>query len=432
MAIITNVIKKSPAHKAHIKSGDELVAINGNKIGDVLDYMFYAAETSLVLTLKRHSKSFEKKIKKGEYEDLGLEFETFLMDKKQTCCNKCIFCFIDQMPPGMRETLYFKDDDSRLSFLHGNYVTLTNLSDDDIDRIIKMKLPLNISVHTTNPELRCKMMNNRFAGDKLKYLKKLSDNNIKMNCQIVLCPKYNDGDELDRTLSDLCDLMPNIDSIAVVPLGMTKYRNNLTPLTPVDKLCAADTIERIEKHQRKMLEKYGTRLIFAADEFYITAQKDLPSADAYEGFPQYENGVGMLASLISEFDDALNECDQNKISTSKKAIATGVAAFDTIDMLIKRAKRRFPELDCEVYKITNQFFGESITVTGLLTASDIINQLKGKLESGTTLLLSASMFKEKSETFLDDLTSDDVQKALGVKINITENDGFALLQAVLS
>lgn len=432
MAIITNVIKKSPAHRAHIKSGDELVAINGNKIGDVLDYMFYAAEASLVLSLKRNSKSFEKKIKKGEYEDLGLEFETFLMDKKQSCCNKCIFCFIDQMPPMMRETLYFKDDDSRLSFLHGNYVTLTNLSDEDIDRIIKMKLPLNISVHTTNPELRCKMMNNRFAGDKLKYLKKLSDNNIKMNCQIVLCPQYNDGEELDRTLSDLCDLMPNVDSIAVVPLGMTKYRDNLTPLVGVDKRCAIDTIERIEKYGQKMLEKYGTRLIFAADEFYITAQRELPNAEYYEDFAQYENGVGMLSLLISEFDKALEECDKTDISASKKAIATGVAAFDTIDMLIKKAKRRFPTLDCEVFKITNDFFGQSITVTGLLTAGDIINQLKGKLDSNTTLLLSTSMFKDKSEIFLDDLTADDVQNALGVKIKITENDGFALLQAVLS
>lgn len=432
MALITNVIKKSPAHRAHIKSGDELVAINGNKISDVLDYMFYAAETSLVLTLERNSKRIEKKIKKDEYEDLGLEFETFLMDKKQSCCNKCIFCFIDQMPPNMRQTLYFKDDDSRLSFLHGNYVTLTNLSDEDIDRIIKMKLPLNISVHTTNPELRCKMMNNRFAGDKLKYLKKLGDNNIKMNCQIVLCPQFNDGKELDRTLCDLCDLMPNIDSIAVVPLGMTKYRDNLTPLSPVDKHCAEDVISTVEKYQHKMLEKFGTRLVFAADEFYLIAQKDLPDIEAYEGFPQYENGVGMLSLLISEFDNALDECDENAVGISKKAIATGAAAFDAINMLIERAKKRFSELDCTVYKIENDFFGHSITVTGLLTAKDIINQLEGKLESGTTLLLSRSMFKDSSEIFLDDLTASDVEKALGVKIEITENDGSALLQAVLS
>ncbi|MBQ7131469.1 MAG: DUF512 domain-containing protein [Oscillospiraceae bacterium] len=432
MAHITNVIKKSPAHRAHIKSGDELVAINGNKISDVLDYMFYAAETSLVLTLERNSKRIEKKIKKDEYEDLGLEFETFLMDKKQTCCNKCIFCFIDQMPPDMRETLYFKDDDSRLSFLHGNYVTLTNLSDDDIDRIIKMKLPLNISVHTTNPQLRCKMMNNRFAGDKLKYLKKLGDNNIKMNCQIVLCPQFNDGEELDRTLSDLCDLMPNIDSIAVVPLGMTKYRDNLTPLSPVDKHCAEDVIERIEKYQQKMLDKFGTRLVFAADEFYLIAKKDLPTVDDYEGFPQYENGVGMLSLLISEFEAALDECDENAVSTSKKAIATGAAAFDTINMLIEKAKQRFGTLDCTVYKIENDFFGRSITVTGLLTAKDIINQLEGKLESGTKLLLSRSMFKDSSEIFLDDLTAQDVQNALGVKIEITDNDGEALLLSVLS
>ncbi len=432
MALITNVIKKSPACKAHIKRGDELVAINGNKISDVLDYMFYAAETSLVLTIERNSKRIEKKIKKDEYEDLGLEFETFLMDKKQSCCNKCIFCFIDQMPPNMRETLYFKDDDSRLSFLHGNYVTLTNLSDDDIDRIIKMKLPLNISVHTTNPLLRCKMMNNRFAGDKLKYLKKLGDNNIKMNCQIVLCPQYNDGAELDRTLSDLCDLMPNIDSIAIVPLGMTKYRDNLTALSPVDKNCAEDVIATVEKYQQKMLENYGARIVFAADEFYLTAQKDLPAVENYEDFPQYENGVGMLSLLISEFENALDECDKNTVSTSKKAIATGAAAFDTINMLIEKAKQRFGTLDCTVYKIENDFFGRSITVTGLLTAKDIINQLEGKLESGTKLLLSRSMFKDSSEIFLDDLTAQDVQNALGVKIEITDNDGEALLLSVLS
>ncbi len=431
MAKIIDVVKKSPADKAHIQCGDELLAINSVPINDVLDYMFYAAERELTLTLRRDSECFEKKIKKGEYEDLGLEFETFLMDKKQTCRNKCIFCFIDQMPAGMRETLYFKDDDSRLSFLHGNYITLTNLDDNDIDRIVKMKLPLNISVHTTNPQLRCKMMNNRFAGDKLKYLQILSDNNIKMNCQIVLCPDYNDGKELDRTLSDLCSLMPNIDSIAIVPLGMTKYRENLTPLRAVDKECAAEVIKTVEKYQQQMLEKYETRLVFAADEFYLKAEIPLPDAHSYEDFAQYENGVGMLSLLIDEFEYALENAD-NCANTTKKAIATGTAAFDTISKLVNMAKAKFPQIDCDVYAIENDFFGHSITVTGLLTAKDIINQLKGKLPEGATLLLSRSMLKADCDIFLDDLSISDVENALNVKINITENDGDKLLDAVLS
>ena len=431
MAKIFDVVKKSPADKAHIQCGDELLAINSVPINDVLDYMFYAAERELTLTLRRDGKCFEKKIKKGEYEDLGLEFETFLMDKKQTCRNKCIFCFIDQMPAGMRETLYFKDDDSRLSFLHGNYVTLTNLDDNDIERIVKMKLPLNISVHTTNPQLRCKMMNNRFAGDKLKYLQILSDNNIKMNCQIVLCPDYNDGKELDRTLSDLCSLMPNIDSIAIVPLGMTKYRDNLTPLRAVDKQCAADVIKTVEKYQKQMLEKYETRLVFAADEFYLKAEIPLPDACSYEDFAQYENGVGMLSLLIDEFEYALENAG-NCANTTKKAIATGVAAFDTISNLVNMAKAKFPQIDCDVYGIENDFFGRSITVTGLLTAKDIINQLKGKLLENSTLLLSRSMLKADCDVFLDDLSISDVENALNVKIIITENDGDKLLDAVLS
>lgn len=431
MAKIFNVVKKSPAYRAHIKCGDELLAINTMPINDVLDYMFYAAEKELTLTLCRDGKKFEKKIKKGEYEDLGLEFETFLMDKKQTCRNKCIFCFIDQMPPNMRETLYFKDDDSRLSFLHGNYVTLTNLDDSDIERIVKMKLPLNISVHTTNPQLRCKMMNNRFAGDKLRYLQILSDNNIKMNCQIVLCPDYNDGKELDRTLNDLCILAPNIDSIAIVPLGMTKYRDNLTPLRAVDKECAADVIKTVEKHQRQMLEKYDTRLVFAADEFYLKAQIPLPDAHSYEDFAQYENGVGMLSLLIDEFEYALED-ETECASTNPKVIATGTAAYGTISKLINMAKLKFPQIQCDVYAIENDFFGHSITVTGLLTAKDIINQLKGRLPEGATLLLSRSMLKADCDVFLDDLSINDVENALNVKILITENDGAELLRAVIS
>lgn len=426
---IKAVVKNSPAYGKNIKAGDMLVSVNGHEISDVLDYMYYAAEIQTELAVERCGERHCVTIEKGEYDDLGLEFATFLMDDKQSCQNKCIFCFIDQMPPNMRETLYFKDDDARLSFLQGNYVTLTNLSRRDIDRIIQMKLGINISVHTTNPGLRCKMMNNRFAGEKLDYIRQLAEAGISMNCQIVLCPGINDGDELVRTLADLGKLMPNIRSIAVVPVGLTKFREGLYPLTVFDKDGAGKTIDIIEKFQRDFMEKYGTRLVFPSDEFYITAERELPKGDTYEDYPQYENGVGMIRSLTDEFERAFDMAEDSDIRPCSTSVATGVLAYDYILGLTEKAEKRWNNIKCRVYKIRNEFFGETITVTGLITGQDLAAQLKGR-PLGDTLLLSANMIKKDSELFLDDYTVSGLEKELGVKIRLVDNDGFELFDAI--
>ncbi|MBR0511225.1 MAG: DUF512 domain-containing protein, partial [Ruminococcus sp.] len=325
MVKINSVMHGSPSDKFGVKQGDVLVKINGHGIKDVLDYMYYAADTDVTLEIEREGVPLTININKDEYDDLGLEFETFLMDQKQSCSNKCVFCFIDQMPPGMRETLYFKDDDARLSFLQGNYVTLTNMKQEDIDRIIEMKLNINVSVHTTNPELRVKMMHNRFAGEKLKFIWQLAENGIKLNCQIVCCPGLNDGDELRRSLTDLGTLMPNITSMAVVPVGVTKFRQGLYPLVGFDKKGAGETIDIIEEFQQIFLEKFGTRTVFPSDEFYLIAERELPPMEAYEDFSQYENGVGMLRSLIDEFEKAL-EIAEWEGGDRHVSIATGYSA----------------------------------------------------------------------------------------------------------
>lgn len=429
MVTIMSVIPGSAAEKCGILPGDILVKINDNPINDVLDYMYYAAESSLNLKLQRNTDIIDVDVFKNEYDDLGLEFETFLMDCKQSCRNKCVFCFIDQMPLGMRETLYFKDDDARLSFLQGNYVTLTNLEQKDIDRIIKMKLNINVSVHTTNPELRVKMMNNRFAGEKLEYIRQLAENGIMLNCQIVCCPGLNDGDELRRSLSDLGQLMPNISSMAVVPVGLSRFRDGLYPLTSFTKETAGETIDIIEEFQAEFLEKFGTRTVYPSDEFYLIAERELPQADCYEDYPQYENGVGMLRSLIEEFEDALENTEYNG-QKRNISIATGYSAFDTIKTLAEMAEARFPELRCRVYAIRNDFFGETITVAGLITGQDLISQLSGK-ELGDDLLISSSMLRSSSDVFLDDLTVPEVSQKLGVSVTATNNDGYDLLEAML-
>lgn len=426
---ITSVIKRSPSSRAGIKSGDMLISLNGHPIHDVLDYMFYAAEIKVNVIVERNNEKLSFDIVKSEYDDLGLEFESFLMDQKQSCTNKCIFCFIDQMPPGMRDTLYFKDDDARLSFLQGNYVTLTNLNQNDIDRIIQMRLNINVSVHTTNPELRCKMMHNRFAGEKLDYLRQFAEAGIAMNCQIVLCPGINDGKELERTLTDLGNLMPNIQSVAVVPVGITKFRDGLYPLTLFNKETAGAALDLIEGFQAKFLDKYGTRVVFPADEFYVTAERPIPSGKCYEEYSQYENGVGMLRSLADEFESAMKLADDPP-KPRTVSIATGAAAYKFISELVEKAEKKWHNINCNVYKITNHFFGETITVSGLITATDIISQLKDK-PLGDALLLTTSMFKRDTDIFLDDMTISDVEKALGVKVIVTENDGFDLLDKIL-
>lgn len=429
MVKINSIIPGSPAAKVGLAEGDLLSKINGHGVKDVLDYMYYAAETSVTLEIVRHGEEFEFHIEKDEYDDLGLEFETFLMDSKQSCSNKCVFCFIDQMPPGMRETLYFKDDDARLSFLQGNYVTLTNLKQEDIDRIIEMKLNINVSVHTTNPELRVKMMHNRFAGEKLKFIWQLAKNGIKLNCQIVCCPGLNDGDELRRSLRDLGELMPNITSMAVVPVGVTKFREGLYPLKTFTPEGAGETIDIIESFQKEFLEKFGTRTVFPSDEFYLIAGRPIPPAEVYEDYPQYENGVGMLRSLMDEFYQALDmaEWEGEKRSIS---IATGYSAYGTINTLAKAAENKFPELKCNVYRIRNDFFGETITVSGLITAQDLMVQLKGK-ELGEELLLPSSMLRRDSDIFLDDIRVPVVEETLGVRIKSTNSDGYELLGAIM-
>ncbi|WP_164169705.1 DUF512 domain-containing protein [Ruminococcus flavefaciens] len=429
MVKINSVMHGSPSDKCGVKKDDILVKINGHGIKDVLDYMYYAADTEVSLELLRGNETINLDISKDEYDDLGLEFETFLMDSKQSCSNKCVFCFIDQMPPGMRETLYFKDDDARLSFLQGNYVTLTNLHQEDIDRIIEMKLNINVSVHTTNPELRVKMMHNRFAGEKLKYIWQLAESGIKLNCQIVCCPGLNDGDELRRSLTDLGTLMPNITSMAVVPVGLTKFRKGLYPLVGFTKETAGETIDIIEEFQQVFLEKFGTRTVFPSDEFYLIAERELPPMEAYEDFSQYENGVGMLRSLIDEFDKALDMAEWEG-GERHVSIATGYSPFSTISSLAKKAENRFPQLKCDVYRIRNDFFGETITVTGLITAQDLIAQLKGK-DLGDELLISSAMLRRDSDVFLDDLTVSDVEKELNVKLTSTNNDGYELLDAIM-
>lgn len=426
---ITGIIKHSPAHRAKIKSNDILISINDHEITDVLDYMFYSAEDKTELVIERKGKVLKKVVSKSEYDDLGLEFNSFLMDEKRSCSNKCIFCFIDQMPPGMRETLYFKDDDARLSFLQGNYVTLTNLNDNDIKRIIDMRLNINVSVHTTNPELRCKMMNNRFAGDKLKYLKMIADSGLMINCQIVCCPNVNDGEELKRTLNDLSDLMPNIQSVAVVPVGLTKYRDGLFPLECFNKINAGEVIDIIESKQKECLRKYGTRMVYPADEFYLLAERELPPTEFYEDYPQYENGVGLLRSLGDELESALKACEEI-IEPRTVTLVTGAAAYDFHVMLTKKIMRKFPAVKINTEKIINKFFGETITVAGLITAGDLIDQLKGK-SLGDELIIPKVMLKADEPVFLDDLTVSDVEKALNIKVTASANDGYEYLNKLL-
>lgn len=429
MVTITGVVPKSPANRAGIADGDVLVSMNGHPVRDVLDYMFYAAETQLHLRLCRNGETFETTICKDEYDDLGLEFASYLMDEKMHCRNQCVFCFIDQMPPNMRETLYFKDDDARLSFLQGNYVTLTNMTQEDIDRIIRMKLNINVSVHTTNPELRCKMMNNRFAGEKLDYLRQMAKAGIQLNCQIVLCPTLNDGEELERTLTDLGEMLPNLQSVAVVPVGLTKFREGLYPLVPFNKDSAARAIDIIEGFQERFLREYGTRTVFPSDEFFLLAEREIPDAAYYEEYPQYENGVGMLRSLSDEFHAAMKDAQPETLPRTV-TIATGYSPHAFLSELMAEAEQKWEGLTCNVIPIRNDFFGESITVTGLITGRDLIAQLKGR-ELGDELLLSSSMIRHNSDVFLDDVTIGEVEAALGIKIRLTANDGYELLDAVL-
>ena len=417
----------SPAAKHGILPGDILISINGHDINDVLDYRFRLTEKKITLLIHRGPDLKEITIKKDEYSDIGLEFETYLMDKKHSCRNKCVFCFIDQLPKGMRDTLYFKDDDSRLSFLMGNYITLTNLSEEDVDRIIEMKTsPINVSVHTTNPELRVKMMKNKNAGKVLSYLRRFADAGISLNCQIVLCKGINDGKELERSMTDLAALYPSLVGVSIVPAGITNYREGLCHLEPFTAEEAGEVIDTIDKFGEKCLKKFGTRLFFSSDELYIEAGRELPGEDYYEGYPQIENGVGMIRSMDGEFTDELDFLDEYDLEKPRKvSVATGAAAYDFIKSLADRLCEQVPTLECNVYRIINDFFGHNITVAGLLTGKDLANQLKGK-DLGDRLLIPRVTLRSEGDVFLDDTTPEWLAEQLGgievVPVESTGND----------
>lgn len=420
-----------PASHAGVRPGETLLSINGNEICDILDYRFYETDRHLSIVL-RDGAGAERtvQIRKGQYESIGLEFETYLMDQQHSCTNRCIFCFIDQLPKGLRKSLYFKDDDSRLSFLFGNYVTLTNLKEREVDRIIKMHIsPINISVHTTNPELRVKMMGNRFAGKSLDILYRFAKAGIKLNCQIVLCRDINDGEELDRTLKDLTSLWPSVQSVAVVPLGLTKYRQGLYPLTGYDSETARAVVRQLERWGDRCEQKYGQRICYAADEFYLKAQLPIPPAPFYGDFDQLENGVGLMASLKQEFLDALEDFVP-PVSARKVTLATGVAAYPFLDTLLDELRQRCHNLTCNVVPIVNDFFGDTITVAGLVTGGDLLNQLRGR-ELGDALLLPDVMLRREGDIFLDDVSLEELSEALQIQIITVPNDGYALLDAVV-
>ena len=432
MVRITEVLDNSIAHSVGIKKDDFLVSVNGFEINDVLDYRFYLTEENVEIKIDRNGKELLFDIEKDQYDDIGLDFETPLMDKKHTCQNKCIFCFIDQLPKGLRETLYFKDDDSRLSFLHGNYITLTNLKKADVDRIIKMHIsPINVSVHTTNPELRCQMMHNKFAGEVLEYLNMLASGGIKINAQIVLCRDINDGIELERSLNDLAKLYPSLSSVAVVPSGLTKFRENLYPLKQFDKESSGKVIDTVERINQKYAKSLGANLFFASDEFYLMAERELPSDEYYEDYNQLDNGVGMLRLFDTEAQMLIKQLTSEEKAISRNvSVATGESAYDFILKIVNDAQKQCKNLKCNVYKIENDFFGHTITVSGLITGVDLINQLKDKA-LGDELLISRSMLRSEGDLFLCGTSLIELEKQLGVKVTPIEQDGAGFIEGLL-
>ena len=430
--IIKRVLPNSIAEELELEAGDILLEINGNKVKDVFDYHYFTNEEFLTILIeKADGEQWELEIEKEYEDDLGIEFEEGLMDSYRSCRNKCIFCFIDQMPSGMRETLYFKDDDARLSFLQGNYITLTNLSEEDVERIIFYKLsPINISVHTTNPALRCKMLNNRFAGDALQKLQRFYDAGLIMNGQIVLCKGYNDGVELDRTIEDLSHYLPYMQSVSVVPVGLTKYREGLAKLEKFTKEDARTVIQQVETWQKKLFQIHGTRMIQASDEWYLLAELPLPKEEEYEGYPQIENGVGMICSFETEIDEALqNYKGDNR--TRAITLATGKLAAPILEKQAKKIIQKFPNIQIHVVAIRNDFFGEDITVAGLLTGQDIIAQLK-ELPLGDRLLLPSVLLRDGEDVLLDDFTVTDIENALQTKIRIVQSEGEDFVDAIIN
>ena len=434
---IKTVYKNSIAEELGITPGDILLQIDATDITDIFDYQYLVQDEYIeVLIQKPDGEEWLLEIDKEYDEDLGIEFENGLMDDYRSCHNKCIFCFIDQMPKGMRDTLYFKDDDSRLSFLQGNYVTLTNMSDEDIERVIRYHLsPINISFQTTNPELRCKMLNNRFAGKALLQVQKLYEAGITMNGQIVLCKGVNDGEELERSISDLTTYLPHLESVSVVPVGLTKFREGLYPLEPFTKEDAVQVLECIHKWQDKLYEEHGLHFVHASDEWYILAEEELPEAERYDGYLQLENGVGMLRLLTDEFEEAVSELSAVDIRRQKNlskelSLVTGQLAYPYVKQMADALMERFPGFLLHVYAITNHFFGERITVSGLLTGSDMIEQLKGQ-RLGERILLPQNVLRSGEDYFLDDITVAEMEKALQVKVDIVKSSGYDFVHAII-
>ena len=433
LTAVCAVAPHSPAHRAGVRVGEVLTHVNGQAIVDVLDYKFYTYDPRLTLTLK-DGEGTERTLSlhKMEGEDLGLTFETYLMDRARSCANRCIFCFVDQLPGGMRQSLYFKDDDARLSFLMGNYITLTNLSDREVQRIIDLRVsPINISVHTTDRDLRAFMLGHGKAGRGIDIMQRLAAANITMNCQIVACPGINDGPALAKTLDDLAGMHPAVNSVSVVPVGVTCHREGLYPLQPYTKEQAGAVVEQVEAFAAGHKEKTGTSLVWCSDEFYLIAGRKLPGEDYFEDFTQLDNGVGMLTLLSGEFGRALGMMDEEDAADATPfSIATGVSAAPFLDRLVEQARARFPGLTGRVYPIQNDFFGRTIVVAGLVTGRDLMAQLEGK-QLGERLLIPASMLRSGERVFLDDVTVEDVEQRLGVRVVTVEQDGWALCEAML-
>ncbi|WP_105619582.1 DUF512 domain-containing protein [Vallitalea okinawensis] len=430
--IITKVVKGSIAEELEIEAGDRLLSINGKEIKDVFDYYFFIEEEYIEVSfLKPNGEEWIFEIEKDYNEDLGIKFEADLMDNYKSCRNKCIFCFIDQMPKGMRKTLYFKDDDSRLSFLKGNYITLTNMKEDDIQRIIKYRMsPINVSVHTTNPELRKKMLNNKFAGQVLEYIQRLADAGITLNGQIVLCKGVNDGEELNRSIRELSDFIPHMQSVSVVPVGISKYREGLYNLEPFSKDDAIAVVDLIESWQKKISEETGKHFIHASDEFYILSERPIPEEERYDGYLQLENGVGMVRLFMDEFESSFKKLKSNTEISKKLTIATSLLPLSIINHCASQLKEKFPNVDLKVIGIKNKFFGDRITVSGLLTGSDIIEQLKG-IDLGDELLLPSNLLKAEEEILLDDITVKEIEDELKTSVRIVETSGKDLIEAIL-
>ena len=429
--IVKSLMPGGIGEELGIEPGDKLLAINGNEIQDVFDYYYYEESEQLLLLIEKpDGEEWELEIEKDEDESLGIEFDQSLMDEYRSCRNKCMFCFIDQMPKGMRETLYFKDDDSRLSFLQGNYITLTNMSDHDVERIVKYRLePINISFQTMNPELRCKMLHNRFAGEALKKVDILYRGQIEMNGQIVLCKGVNDGEELERTIRDLTGYLPYLKSVSIVPVGLTKYRDGLYPLEPFTKEDAREVLSVIHRWQEKIYQEHGIHMIHAGDEWYVLAEEEVPEEERYDGYLQLENGVGMMRLLFNEVQEALSAVTgdgrQREIS-----LATGRLMYPYIGKILEEIRKKFPNITTHLYAIRNDFFGERITVSGLITGQDLTGQLKGQ-PLGERLLLPCNMLKIGEPVFLDDFTLEEVENSLQVKTDIVKSSGQDLLDAVI-